>query len=402
MSVMKKILLVGLPYDTNIGDQVIFECSKQLLKDVLTQHGFESDFIDLDMFGRTCYNDQWPASRHSFGFVFRRYYYALFHYRKRHQKLDDYVLKKELNKHLSAIDWDSVGAIVFAGGGILKYKYQDFFTSIDVITLLAEKHSIPIMFSAVGIEDYDDKNEFCQIIKKAINRSCVKTITTRDDLHTLENDYIVNRQITCALVSDPACSVARLFPPVNRESFHRGRKTIGLGICRDQLFRDNGVDFSKEDQLQFWKELYDGLTLQGYECRFFTNGHPYDYAFAEEVVDYVCQDRKLLLDRPETASDLMEQIQHFDATIVCRLHASIISYSYNIPTIGIIWNDKQSMFGRQIHATDRFTEPKDALDHILSHTKVLLENSYSSEGREEYIDSCRNYLDQFISEYYLT
>lgn len=399
---MKKILLVGLPYDTNIGDQVIFECTKQLIRNIVKQSDAEAEFVDLDMFARTCYADPRTAFRRTPGFIFRRFFYAFFYFKYRHQKLDTYVLETELATRISEIDWDSIGAIVFAGGGIIKYKYQDFYTCIDTITAIAEERHIPVMFSAVGIEGYEETDEHCLRIKNSINRSCVKTVTTRDDINTLKQNYITNRQIECAQVSDPACSVSRLFPDVHRERTPDVPKVIGLGICRDQLFRDNDVDFSKASQLQLWKELYNGLTKMGYRCRLFTNGQPYDEEFAKEVLRHLKLDRDALLEHPVSAEDLIDRILQFDATIVCRLHASIISYSYNIPTVGIIWNDKQKMFGELIDAPERFVEPNDAASCILSHTNELLESPYKHESREEYIDSCETYLRQFIHEYYLT
>lgn len=49
----KNIVLVGLTYDNNLGDQAIFQSTKSMLADVLKHNGITNvEIRDMDMTGR--------------------------------------------------------------------------------------------------------------------------------------------------------------------------------------------------------------------------------------------------------------------------------------------------------------------------------------------------------------
>lgn len=66
--------------------------------------------------------------------------------------------------------------------------------------------------------------------------------------------------------------------------------------------------------------------------------------------------RSQTMDRPKSVDELVNIISSFDAAVVTRLHSSIIAYSFDIPTIGLVWNNKQLMFGKAIKHSERFIE----------------------------------------------
>lgn len=50
---MNNIVLVGLTRDLNLGDPLIFECTRDFLKKSFTQHKKQYELRDIDLYGRT-------------------------------------------------------------------------------------------------------------------------------------------------------------------------------------------------------------------------------------------------------------------------------------------------------------------------------------------------------------
>ena len=294
-------------------------------------------------------------------------------------------------------------AVIFAGGGIIKYKYQFFHHYIDTITRYAEKIGVPVMISGAGVEGYDEKNTDCQLLKKALNRNCVKYITTRDDIDTLAHCFCTNKQII-AKVADPACSLSKVYLRRKNEHSSYGIRRIGLGVVREGLFVDNGIDFNKQQMLDFWKELYESILEKGYQCKLFCNGARSDEAFALELLEYMRIEKRkhkeILCCRPTSVENLVDLILGFDAVITGRLHASIIAYAYDVPSLGLVWNAKQIMFGDAIGYPERFITKEDFnVENILSRLELSINQGYDQVNREKYCMSTSMYLERFLHEY---
>ena len=75
--------------------------------------------------------------------------------------------------------------IIFGGAPVFNYKYQIFYERTAVTLELAQEYNKQVMFSAIGIEDYDEASPKCQRLKEALNLGCVKQITTRDGMEEL-------------------------------------------------------------------------------------------------------------------------------------------------------------------------------------------------------------------------
>ena len=85
--------------------------------------------------------------------------------------------------------------LIFVGGGLIKFKQQNFHYIITDIIKVAQDLKIPVVFNSVGVEGYDLQDVNCQMLKHAINSKCVKAISTRDDFDLLKNSYIENNKI---------------------------------------------------------------------------------------------------------------------------------------------------------------------------------------------------------------
>jgi polysaccharide pyruvyl transferase WcaK-like protein len=203
-------------------------------------------------------------------------------------------------------------------------------------------------------------------------------------------------------VADPACWLDVVIPSKKRITSGR-KQCIGLGVAREGLFVDYGVDFTKDRMLEFWSELYRRLREEGYDCRFFCNGAKGDYAFALELLQYmnVGEEEKetILCTRPTSVTGLADDITGFDAVIACRLHASIIAYAYNIPSIGLVWNHKQVIFGQTIGYPERFVELADiTADNVIDKLKTSIEEGYGAIDKAAYREATVRYLREFLRE----
>lgn len=259
--------------------------------------------------------------------------------------------------------------IIFCGGGIIKYKQEDFYMYVTDLLRCAEKNKVPVYFNGVGVEGYDAENEKCQRYERALNYSCIKGIGVRDDLDTLKR-YLHSDHILTKAMIDPAVFT----PYVYRIHKVKASNIVGLGIVRWQIFEDNGLpQVTKEYQLEMWKGIIEELERRGFQWKLFVNGMPADYEFAEDILKYIGRVEEtdsLLVQRPVTGKELVENIASFAGIIACRMHANIIAYSLGIPSIGLVWNEKMVHWGNRIGYPERFLrsdqfEPKLIVSRLL-------------------------------------
>ena len=142
-----------------------------------------------------------------------------------------HLQKSELSEYYE----DKIGkvdVIIVSGGGLIKYKYEGLDYILENLIYYAQKKQIPVLINAVGIEGYDEQHFGCQLLKKYINQSCVKMITTRDNIALLQGKWLENKEIDCELVGDPALWAHKVYGISKKES-----KIIGLGLIRGEIFK---------------------------------------------------------------------------------------------------------------------------------------------------------------------
>lgn len=245
-----------------------------------------------------------------------------------------------------------VDAIIFAGGGIIKFEHEEFWSLLHDIIFEAQKWEVPVFLNAVGVEGYLDSDERCQELKRAINLECVKCISVRDDMDTLQKRYITNKGIRVSSVFDPAVCSPYTYAAAKKIS----SRCIGVGVAREQLFSDYGYGEIDRDYLvNFYKELVKNIEKLGYKWAIFTNGSLKDNDFANEVLSEIGYGDKVIT--PKSGKELVNTIASFKGVVACRMHANIIAYALNIPSIGLVWNDKLVYWGEKIGYSERFVCP---------------------------------------------
>lgn len=398
---INNIVLAGLQYDNNLGDQVIFSVTQYMLKESLSKIGFhDMEIREMDIFGRDALQSNPFREKIAHFSPLLHVLRALYKISKCKSIAE--IHEKILCRLIAKASCDTIidkytKAIIFSGGGLIKYNVQYIDQYIIPIIKYADNRKIPVMLSAVGIENgYDPKNMHCRGLKKALNRNCVKTISTRDDFYTLRHYYSREEQ-SVFLVADPACSIQRYYKPHGK----RNKNLIGLGLSRGDLFEDYGVPVTATNLVELWAEIYYCLQDQGYNCKIFCNGAKSDFAFINQWMEYMSFSEKqkiqLCYPRPLSSEELIEIICSFNGVISTRLHTSIISYSYDIPSISLVWNQKQKMFGDAIGYPDRFIEYKDFnANKIVNKLKLAIKEGYQMIDKNKYCSTTQACIEQFI------
>lgn len=377
-------------YDSNLGDQAIYYSTKSMLESILKKKNQKVELRNIDIYGRK--TEDHPQGKDSFLHRVSRKLFGKFYVRYEKKK----ICRSVADVCNTVIDDGTVGA-VFVGGGLLKSKGQDLDEQIIIVLKFLESRNVPVIFLGVGVEGFDEKNI---ALAEAINTSNIKVVTTRDDLCLLREKWISRDGIFTEKVADPAVSLSKYIQP---SRLNRQRNFIGLGIGRKGLFEEYGVIFSETQIKELWVSLYEILVGRGYKCVLFTNGHPADYEFAQEVLKEIHKagyEDALCLDKPKTVQDLVDIISSFDGMIVTRLHASIIGFSYDIPSIGLVWNEKQQMFGENIGYPERFINPSEFdASFIANELEKAIAIGYEKINRLNYGNTTEKTLERFINEF---
>lgn len=348
----RKINIVLVEYiNRNLGDTVIAECSKYLLTEALNNNNFNN--------------------------------YVIHEYNMYNEDME-YIRKADL--------------IIFAGGGLVKFKREKIYYYVCNIIDEADKYNIPVFINCTGVEGYDVKDERSIMLKNALNKSCVKGITVRDDFDTLIKNYITDKKEWIQKVYDPAVFSGDLYKVArNKES-----NIIGLGVVRYGLFEDYGSELiTKKYQLEFWLEIIINLEKAGYEWQIFTNGLHEDYCAAMELLEYLGLDDsdRYIAKRPAEGLELVKIISEYKGIIAPRLHANIIAYSLSVPSIGLVWNEKLKQFGETIGYPERFIYPENmnAVTVMETLQKAVTEGCIKNAVEEK--NKILNSLEGFVSKY---
>lgn len=395
---MKKIVVAGFTNVKNFGDPIIFKSTEYIIN-LIAKDKF-AEIEELDLIG--------SKIKHSIYIrgcikILRKILNIGFDNGRKNSKSSYYLQRKIIEietKNYYKEQIKGADGIIFAGGGLVKYKYETCDFRITILKDLAEKMKIPIALNAVGIEDYSTENFRCQKLKKEINSDIIKSITTRDDIDLLNEKYIVNKDIYTKKVADPAFWVDQVYNISKDEK----SETIGIGIVRGKIFIDNGINYTEEEFIDLISNIIKELDSRKIKWKIFTNGSILDSEFLEILLKKIgrLEDKDNISVVPKTPQELVKIISSFKKIIACRLHASIIAYSLEIPSVGLIWNDKLKMFGKIINHPERFIEHKDFDAKVI--VDKMVEAKLSEEDikhKNEYRKTTLNSLKRFFESIHI-
>lgn len=357
-----KILLITNRDSDNVGDQVIEACDISLISTVMENLGLQSD--------------DYKISSRAAGIISKKYLATR-----------EPELLKSAERAVEKSDF-----IIFGGAPLFNYRYQPFYERTAITLELAEKYNKPVIFSAIGVEGYDEDSKKCQRLKKTLNFDCVRQITTRDDFESLKK-FIENAYIKIKKVSDPAVFTSEVFEKFKSQK--NNKKKVGIFVLRANGFVDNKVEFSKYEAAELWKELTMKLEENGYDYELLTSGHFGDEAFLDYLIRECGIKAEKCVFNINSPEKLVSKISSYDAVVSTRLHPSIISFSLGVPSVGIVWNSKVTHFYESIGYGNRVIETK-GIDADVILNKI---NSCIKEGVKkdpEYIMSVYDTLFRSI------
>ncbi len=391
---MKKVAVVGLYAIDNAGDNILCETTQYLIRQIYPQ----VNIVEVDVNPRMKMYRGWERIPFLISKILIKLSSYLFQYKdasKFRYVYEYFMWWLKINKKFRQ-GFRGVDAIVFAGGGFLKFRTQGLNYYVEQIVKIAEKNNIPIMMNGVGIEGYDEKDIRCQRLKKAINKSCVKVITTRDDIDTLQTKYIENLNIVTARVGDPALWVPECYSMVRSRN---PEEVIGVNIIRGKVYQAYGNTLSEFQLLNFYKRLIEGIEEKGWKWVLFSNGMKSDQVFGKKLLNALgCTEQRRLLPAPRNTMEFLKMLRRFKCVFGARLHACITSYALDVPVVGLIWSEKLQIFSEVIGKPQNFfSEDELCIDDILRAIENSFEDKYDTDIRNELKQLTRKYLEQFFT-----
>ena len=288
---------------------------------------------------------------------------------------------------------------ILVGGGLIKYKYQMLGVETAALCDACNMEGKDLIINAVGIESFDGSNVICKMIFKALQNNSVKYISTRDDLELLKDSYLKgNTHVACEKVADPAVWANEAYAISKDQT----SEMIGVGIGRAGLFMANDIDISGEEIQDLYERIVAELVKRGYSVQLFTNGLLADNFMVERVKDGLLGKNIHVSSRfPNNDKELVEILSTYKAIIATRLHSCIISYSLDIPAVGLVWNDKLTFFGENIGRPDNYIKPSDFDQSlIVDQMETAIKKGYDRNQKKIFRDtikkSVNNLQKQFI------
>ncbi len=449
---MKTVVLIGLQSTSNLGDRLVYQCTEKILEQLQIELGINDlQFLSCDMLGKPYYKYQkelpqkelertlrltiekelkakYPTyqeikkqRRRKF---FPRFYRWLDATPKRVERAcaetaeaaqkereaeenhaaqlpilrRKAILSSAASTAKKVINSDTA-AVIFVGGGIIKHGHPLCLGHVLAAYVeRAEELNIPVMFSAAGVEGYDENDPECTILTETLNRSCVKSVTIRDDLETYLRYYAKNPTIPVRKTACPTCLTKTLFPLGTLPQ----KKTIGIGMGKPEWFLARNPDLSYEDLIAIWSKIILELERRGYDWQIFCNGMNADLAFGKEILRHLGLSAlmgKKVLPAPKSIHQLLDSYNLFEGLIAGRLHTAIPAYSYKIPFVELVWNDKQHFFAEDAGIRDRFFELPDADPvKIVDKLEEAMRNGYPENtlNPDETVDALRAFLQDYV------
>ena len=286
-------------------------------------------------------------------------------------------------------------AAIFAVG-MLKYTTQDHSYVFDLINRICTENGTPVLMSAMSVSERNDQDWRSRQLRHAVNRPCVKMVTTRDGesgLERLRREWIRRGDIETDSVGDPALWAPECYGVRKDPS----AKVFGINVIRGDIFQDYCGGVTENQLMAAYEGLIAELDRRGISWRLFSNGAPCDQQFGERLLKAIGAPATRLLPRPESAKTLLAYIASFRAVFAGRLHACITSFALDVPVAGMLWDDKLRFVAESFGIARFFTESRDLSGEVLAQRLIAAsETPQDAERRDALKGRMRSALARFL------
>lgn len=353
-----KVLLIGELFSHNLGDQLIYYCTKRAVLSIDSQ----AQFVLLDIMGRKQSTVENNAVNYDLleGMSTRTPLWA----ELCKNSVLNYLIKSKsllgLQSYYKSLITPDIDVAIITGGALIQ---DTFAVYLDAIMKLLKRNNIPVIFNAVGVgrKSWITKRILIRMLKRDnISGFSCRCLPERFD-------EIIPKERTKVISSyDIAVFCGDAFDLSSEKNY-----TVGLGIM-------NFSRFSQQQLIDFWVDVIHDLDERGVGWKVFTTGSPEDGALAVKIIKNIYAENyrnKIVI--PANVEELITIIHSFDRILSFRLHSHIIAYALRIPSVGIVWDSKVSDFFNKINRGDSIFDITDPTDKIIS--SLIAQEPISSE-----------------------
>lgn len=333
-----KILIIGDLYSANLGDGIICENVKEIIKKENSEQKLQIKLVDIYCKNGYIKDDksQVNAKRNNISDFIRSIIYKseFITY-----KIQDIKTKKRIKK----ICEEHYDLAIFAGG----HLFIPYFTfQIYNFVKYLSKNNVKIIFNGCGVGKIKSPI-LIHKIRKTLRNKNILYVSSRDNIDMLKQKYMCKSNIEVRKTYDPAIFTRDTYGITKNEN----SKIIGLGVMKIG-------NISEDTLIEFWKGIIEELNRKGYKWQIFCNGNKDDYILSCKVLKKLDMpiEEKYIAERPTLPKQLVETISRYHCLISCRLHSHIVAYSLDIPTIAIVWDEKIKFFFKNLSLENRYFE----------------------------------------------
>ena len=338
---MKKLLLMGITGISNWGEEFIAECTEYIINKTncelsISIMSFETK---MSILTKTIYYPLLAISK----IDARKEFF---------QKLTQVAVYIRSKRKFETVIRNT-DAIIFSCGSF-KYTTQKLWAYYTLAVKIANRYGVPVMFSAMNVQAYDEKDYRCRLLGKIINMPNIRVFTTRDGdcgVNRLRSEYRLKDGVDCQSVGDPAFFITEKYD-VKKNSMST---TVGINIIYSSVFLKYGGTLSKRRVIKAYVDLLHKLDSKGIRWELFTNGMARDYRTGVRILNEY-GNGKHIIRIPKTQNDLLSIISSYKAIFGARLHACIAAYSLNIPFVGVYWDEKLVHFSEITKTRELFVD----------------------------------------------
>jgi len=395
-----KISVVGEYYSSNLGDPIIVDSLKYIIKKI--DKRIEVNVVDLSARNtRVSSKSNQNIKRIS---ICKNLKSDLLTNVRSIRNITKWLYRdmKKIDLYFSQQFKDS-NLIIIAGGQLIMNNNFIFPLRLHSVIKYARKNNVPVYFNACGVQRYNKKTLGVILLQKILNDKIVKKITTRDDIEMLKKYVTLHDKINVAIDSAIMCDAAY---NIKKD---QDSNILGLGVISADMYKryydrtkDDSYLVTEEELLLFWRNLINEINSKKIPWRIFTNGDAIDYDFANKLIRSIGLDNRIsdyIEKEPEEPEELLKTISQYSAIISHRLHSHIVAFSLGIPSIGLIWDKKTLDFGKQVNRKELFFNIKTtSVEEIIKKLEKdgpLYQNFESQDYKQQAIEQIQEIIESY-------
>ncbi|MCV6594736.1 MAG: polysaccharide pyruvyl transferase family protein [Silicimonas sp.] len=366
----RRLVICAVRYSPNLGDGIISDCIEYAVRE--TDPGTEVAHIDL-------------AGRRSFGVGgLRNRRLALKLLPRLPLPLRQRLVTRLLGRRLDGLepDWRAlIGAadgVVIGGGQLFSDADLNFPLKVGRIARICRDADVALAVYGVGVsKNWTERGAalFGQICAADLRHVALR------DTESAQSLAAQLPQLTeeIRIVPDPAVVAAAAYGPAPEAVRAVGAGRVGICVTADEVLRYHANSrIAGGAPAALFAGVIDRLCRAGVPVALFTNGAVEDEESlarlwaTPDFVPYRKDGRLVRHAAFETPRDLAHGISSHDLILAYRLHASIVAFSYGVPSIGLGWDRKVQSFYEAIGCSELCVRAADVTSEALSERIMAL------------------------------